>query len=355
MTADADTSKSSIFAADAAAIRSLMARRKGKRVYVTLQDLQDAVGTRDQARLYAAILPQLDAGLLQPLKSAKSNGSRVAPLFEKYRIVVPAPPRHDLTQLHPLLLSTGYLERQPARCDEHWNELLLLTQWLSSPDHNRDATLRERCWEVFGDEKAYESSCLRACIYHACGHDLRDVLVVLDDEPEELPFVVRRDPGSVTSIVVCENRDPYLSIRRGLLAGSTTLFGQPVDAVVYGRGDMVRQAGGASLRRALESMHADPSAVVWYWGDVDREGLAILVQLVDAGIARPFVPAYDAMLVTTDAKPPRPSPDGRDRETPDIEGLFAPELTRRLDAIARAGRLLPQEVLSAHAIRGAMA
>jgi hypothetical protein len=61
------------------------------------------------------------------------------------------------------------------------------------------------------------------------------------------------------------------------------------------------------------------------------------------------------MLVTTGAKPPRPSPDGRGRETPDIEGLFAPELTRRLDAIARAGRLLPQEVLSAHAIRGAMA
>ena len=59
----------------------------------------------------------LEEGTLSPLKTAKSNGSTEHPLFEKYRIVGKPAPTHDLTTLHPTLVTTTYLERNPTTCD----------------------------------------------------------------------------------------------------------------------------------------------------------------------------------------------------------------------------------------------
>ena len=132
------------------------------------------------------------------------------------------------------------------------------------------------------------------------------------------------------------------------------LFGQRVDAVVWGRGDVVRQAGGSALTQTLESMHAKGDAHVWYWGDIDREGLSILSALASAGLVRPLTEAYEAMLETTAARPPRTSPDERDHPIPDIGGLFDQDTAGRMVSIMEQGLLLPQESVSSHAIGEAM-
>lgn len=340
--------------ADASKIESFITKRKHGKGYITLENLQDILGTRDQGRIYAAVSPLLEEDAIVPLKNAKGNGSMTVPLFQKYRITPPDVPTHDLTQLNPLLLSTSYLEHHPAPCHEWWAELRMLSSWLSDGRHVRDASLRERCWEVFGNEKAAEIKGLRKCVYNACGKELRDVLMVFDDSPEDLPFVVRPGSSCPSHVIVSENRDPYLSVRRGLLSGKTTLFGVPVDAVVYGRGNVARQNGGASLNLALESMCATKDATVLYWGDIDREGLSILASLCSTNAVRPFVRAYELMLEATKTHAPRTSPDGRKMTVPDIEGLFEHELKSRLLAIADEECLLPQEAIASRAIMEAM-
>ena len=340
----ADTSKIAIF----------ITKRKHGKGYVTLDNLQEILSTRDQGRIYAAVSPLLEKGAIAPLKNAKSNGSITAPLFQKYRITPPDVPTHNLTQLNPLLLSTGYLEHHPAPCHEWWAELLMLSSWLSDGCRARDATLRERCWEVFGNEKAADITGFRKCVYNACGRELRDVLMVFDDSPEDLPFVVRPGTSRPSHVIVSENRDPYLSVRRGLLDGKAMLFGMSVDAAVYGRGNVARQNGGASLSLALESMCASKDAAVLYWGDIDREGLSILSSLCSTNGVQPFARAYELMLEATRTHAPRTSPDGRDMTIPDIEGLFEHELKLRLLEIADEGRLLPQEVVSSRVILEAM-
>ena len=335
-------------------IEAYIANKKHGKGFITLENLRQIVGSRDQASIFAAIKPLLDSGMVEPLKSARNNGSSLTPLFEKYRIVPKAVAKHELTELHPILLSTGYLERNPSTCDKWWTELSQLSAWLSEGEHVRDKTLRERCWEVFGNEKAIEVKGLGQCVYNSCNRDLRDLLLAFDDAPEDLPYVVRPGVRNPRTVLVSENRDPYLAVRRGLLSGKTTLYGAPIDAVVYGRGNVVRQNGGASLRFTLESMGAETDVSVLYWGDIDREGLSILASLYAAANVLPFTPAYEAMLDAAALHAPRNSPDGRDLPIPNIDNLFEGELRSRILKVVDEGRLLPQETISSRAVLEAM-
>lgn len=330
-------------------IEGLIRRRKT----VTLEELSTRLDTNDWGRIHAAITPLLEEGTLVPLKTAKSNGSTEHPLFEKYRIASEPVPAHDLTALHPALVTSTYLERHAVECDKWWSELTLLSAWLGKGHSERDATLRERCWEVFGNEKVYESRGLSACVRNTSGQELRELLVVREDAPEDLPFVVAPDVAAPACVVVVENRDPYLAIRSQLLAGRRTLFGEPVDAVVCGYGSKVRQVKGAPLRFALESMRAIQNARVLYWGDIDREGLVILAELCDEGLVEPFAAAYEVMTQARRSDP-RPSPDGRGLPMPSLDGILAGNLRNRVEAIARDGLLLPQECVCFREIEEAM-
>ena len=338
---------------DSAIIMEHVAHRKHGKGYLTLDDVQRLIASRSHERLFEALRPLVDAGILTPTKNARRSGSTLQPLFEKYRIQMSAPAPHDLTELNPLLVSTRYLERSPKATDAWWDELCALSRWLTQPRQGT-ATLRERCWEVFGDEKASERAGLASCIRKATGYDLRDLLDVREDEPEDLPLYVREGTARPRHIVVSENRDPYLSIRRGLAKGATTLLEEPIDAVVWGCGDRIRQGRGAALARALETMHADAGARVLYWGDIDREGLTILVELAGERLVEPFDAAYERML-KEDRHEPRGSPDGRDLTVPDLSGGFeSGKLADRLTEIASLSKLLPQEVLCSASIEGAM-
>ena len=338
---------------DAQRLQDFIVRRKRPGAYLGLEAIREVVGTRDNARLFQAISPLVEAHVMEPTKNARRGGSAHMPLFEKYRVRAEPPKPHDLTELNPILVATGHLERHPVECDRWWAELCTLSRWLETPPVG-DATLRERCWEVFGDEKATEGTGLGGLIAAASGADVHDLLRAREDEPEDLPLCVRENVTAPASVVVSENRDPYLAIRRGLVADAHTLFGVEVDAVVWGRGYGVAQWRGRALARALETMHAAPGARVLYWGDIDRAGLTILSTLFEEGLASPLVPAYEAMLAAA-GHGPRVSPDGRDLEMPDLTGAFEEPLAARLAAIAEDGRLLPQEALSARAIREAMA
>ncbi len=338
---------------DCELVREYIEGLRRRRKTVTLEELSTRLDTNDWGRIHAAITPLLEEGTLVPLKTAKSNGSTEHPLFEKYRIASEPVPAHDLTALHPALVTSTYLERHAVECDKWWSELTLLSAWLGKGHSERDATLRERCWEVFGNEKVYESRGLSACVRNTSGQELRELLVVREDAPEDLPFVVAPGVIAPTSVVVVENRDPYLAIRRQLLAGHRAIFGMPVDAVVCGYGNKVRQAKGASLRFALESMHTAPDVRVLYWGDLDREGLAILAALRDEGLVEPFTAAYEAMTHARRSEP-RPSPDGREMPTPSLDGIFEGSLRDRIEAIARDEMLLPQECVSFRAMGKAM-
>lgn len=334
-------------------VREYVEGLRRRRKTVTLEELAACLSTNDWERIHVAIAPLLEAGTLTPLKTAKGNGSTEHPLFEKYRIASKPVPTHDLTTLHPTLVTSTYLERHAAECDRWWSELVSLSTWLRKGQPKRDATLRERCWEVFGNEKASESRGLSACVRNTSGRELRELLMVREDAPEDLAFVVAPDVTSPASVVVVENRDPYLAIRSQLLAGHRTLFGVPVDAVVCGYGNKVRQAKGVSLRFALESMQAAQDVHVLYWGDIDREGLTILAALHDNGLAEPFTAAYEAMIQARRSKP-RPSPDDRELPMPSLDGIFAGELRDRIESIARGGMLLPQECVSFRTIGEAM-
>ena len=338
---------------DALRLQDYIVQKKKPRSYLTLETIREVIGTRDNARLFTAIAPLVGACVLEPTKSARRGGTAACPLFEKYRVQAEPPESHDLTELNPILVATGHLERHPVECDRWWAELRTLSRWLEAPT-TREATVRERCWEIFGDEKAAEGTGLGRLIAAASGRDLHDLLRAREDEPEDLPLCVRANAAAPVCVVVSENRDPFLAIRRGLVAGAHGIFGTEVDAVVWGRGNAVTQWQGAALVRALETMHAAPGVRVLYWGDIDRAGLTILSTLCEAGLVAPLVPAYEAMLALS-THAPRISPDGRDLAVPDLTDVFEKPLATRLVDIAARGLLLPQEALDACAIEEAMA
>lgn len=101
---------------DVAKAREYVERLRRKRKTVKLDELASCLATSDWTKIHAAIEPLLADGTLTPPRTAKSNGSVEHPLFEKYRIKDEPVPAHDLTILHPMLVTSSYLERHPVEC-----------------------------------------------------------------------------------------------------------------------------------------------------------------------------------------------------------------------------------------------
>ena len=90
--------------------------------------------------------------------------------------------------------------------------------------------------------------------------------------------------------MILENKDPFFSMRNYLLNGHTEIFGA-------GKG-IIRSFQDFDL--CAEPYMKHPENTIYYFGDLDYEGIGIYENLAEKFRSRwkilPFVPAYQAML-----------------------------------------------------------
>ena len=172
----------------------------------------------------------------------------------------------DIKYTFSTMISVDYYLAHPDMYEKDRNWVLMLNQYLKK---HTDAlltpeSLNERSFEIWHREKFLD-----------------------------------REQGK--NILILENKDPFFSMRNYLLNGHKEIFGAEIGTLIYGAGKgIIRSFQDFDL--CAEPYMKHPENTIYYFGDLDYEGIGIYENLAEKFRSRwkiiPFVPAYQAMLET---------------------------------------------------------
>lgn len=180
----------------------------------------------------------------------------------------------------------------PLQTERNIDRLHMLDSWFARTGTHLPiaATLNQRAYEIFNDEKALSEHLDGSFgrLLKRIGVD-NDALHIIDLDRQRLEAFIPH--GSVAPILVVENGDTYESLKYVLgEAGRDRVLGQQLGGIVYGAGGAVCTPG--LLDETLAGVNYRKDHVL-YWGDIDRSGVAEVSRArevcnVSIRLAKPF-------------------------------------------------------------------
>lgn len=242
----------------------------------------------------------------------------------------------------------------PAVFDAYRSRLEDLSNWLGKRRETAaGATLKQRSYEIWGDEKMLQSRAPGmkdpfGLVLTKCLHlDIYRLLKINYDSGDDFEAFIL--PGS-GSVVVSENRDMYHDIRNMLQGkGPFRLCGETVRGTVFGEGRRVLEQ---EFGRFLESSSIGGTDVL-YIGDIDRAGLWLLDQVRTHYGFRSFAGLYSLMAVEHMNRRERGlplneygdvQPEGIDMSR--LSDAFQPWATFEIARCMNESIRIPQEIIS---------
>ncbi|HEY9071258.1 MAG TPA: Wadjet anti-phage system protein JetD domain-containing protein [Candidatus Ozemobacteraceae bacterium] len=298
---------------------------------------------QEYSECFDAVTKAISNGMLTPVKSSGGNG-RVPPLAARYRITPPQSSasdelRHSLLSL-PLPLRGDHYAFHPAHYTEDRDLIESIAAYVRRRGRETPCVIpaNERSFELFGNEKMLLGrgvSVLRR---------LGATLDILDCYKTSEPFVCYPFAPVPQVVLISENRDPFSSLNTIFRTSSRRLGVHTIDALIYGEGRKILK----SISFSREILNPDPASLLFlYWGDLDAEGIAILLELRRAWPELRIEPAgllYETMLARMPAAPPSPR-STRSFDIAPFFDLLPPGIAQQADQLIRSGRYLPQEAV----------
>jgi Protein of unknown function C-terminus (DUF2399) len=280
----------------------------------------------DRRTLLAAAVEELVTAGVITRSAGEDRGRPPLPKHvDRVRVVGSAPPPARPQPWHPELAWAARRRLTGAQ-----EELLrAVNRWLfDGGTRAPEAPLRERAWEITGDEKAFDRGLVA---------DGSLTPAVLRAERVVLPLHTERVGGGPVCLVV-ENADTFDSLCRALTASP---------------GDVGRVAWGAggAFGASVLSLLADPPGAIRYFGDLDPAGLripaaaSVLAQEHGLPPVRPATGLYAALLERGLARARRGARTVAGDGPDDLVAWLDPEHRERARAVLAAGDRLAQEAL----------
>lgn len=335
--------------------------------YISLPDLAALLGVNeaDAEIIYRLATGLIEQGLLEPVKSAGTNGNIKYPLQKKYRILAggsagaegaaDAVASEKLDRLHPALLKSGFLLSHPREYRKNEYVIDSLNRFLFSGRPGEAVSRKERSFEIFRREKLLDDSGVKTLLRKL---QIKDADLGFYDTPEYCFHDYIPERKEKLTLLICENKDIWFNIRRCMFEDHyRSLFGVKIDGVVYGCGNKVSHKEGALVEYVR--FMGNPNVSFLYWGDIDRAGFEIYRRAKEANASLSislFLPGYRKMIERA-----RELGDGagmdRGRQTEglppgkagssfrDLTKEFSPEERAFLDSVFERDGLIPQEII----------
>lgn len=299
------------------------------------------VGDPAQASMLAAALDTLVGRDVIELPVGAWDNSTTPPLPRS--ITVPSArraPRSRSWDRFPWCPELGWAASLPSLTDARFEDLIAINDWVIRSRGREEPVLpmRYRSVQLFGDEKHLER--LARTTLFGPGRLSFDDLACVRIPPPLAAAVIAPGPD----ILVLENSDTYWTAIDVLRACS----GHPVGVVAWG--------AGRAFPSQVPALKVDVAGrgqaegVIWYWGDLDPDGLVIASEAAVAGElnelrVRPADALWEAM-----AERPVQDPGTVDwTAAPGEEWLGSP-LWHRLGHIRSVGGRVAQESVAAAAL-----
>ena len=135
-------------------------KKYGKKT-ISKMDMETVFATSSDEELFEIISVLSEQQILFPIKSSKTNGNRLYPIYLKYKVSLPQDTYEselkEISALHPLLQSNGYLQSKPEEYKKYRLQLQKLDRYLFYRSENEISISRkERSFEIFDEEKALD-------------------------------------------------------------------------------------------------------------------------------------------------------------------------------------------------------
>lgn len=319
---------------------------------ITLETLLAKRRQADYRQQYTYIMGLLETGRIRPLKASGKNGKKPA-LYREYWLV------EEKEEFGPLLeelkfqmvpsISIDYYLAHPKVYQEERQWVRMLNEWLQNGrDQNRVLeSVNERSFEIWGREKFLTKEQGKKILKH-CGIPMETLQIYETTEPLSYYVHTRMVPQN---LLILENKDTFYSMRRHLLDGKETILGVPVGTLIYGAGKGILRSF-QDFDLCVEPYMIDGRNRIWYFGDLDYEGIGIWEKLSELcrpkREIRPFVPAYEAMLQKAEKRKHLPvTKEQQNRKIGDgFFRAFSRETAERMKRILEQDTYIPQEILN---------
>jgi hypothetical protein len=235
----------------------------------------------------------------------------------------------------------GWVASLPTLTDARFDDLVAVNTWLiqTRGDQTPIVPMRYRSAQLFGDEKRLEN--ISRTNLFGVGRLSLELLSCVRIPP---PLAAAR-VGDGPDILVVENSDPYW-------VAVKTLHSCPPHSV-----GVVAWGAGKSFPSQVPTLTVDVAGygpaegTVWYWGDMDPDGLAIATEaarLSKSGGGPPIRPA--TRLWAAMAESPVQSAGTIDWTNAPGRHWLGAELSARLDQVRTASGRVAQEAVPSTAI-----
>lgn len=321
---------------------------------ICLNDIESRYKLQSYKELYDKVLSLIQNEKIKPVKASGKNGKKPA-LYNEYWIMNAQEDNseeiEELSYLFVPMISTHYYLNhiQQYREDRTW--VLLLNQYLKT---NRSElqipkSMNERSFEIWHREKFLKEEQGKK-ILKRCGISLEALNLYETTEPLAYYVQTRVIPQNM---LIVENKDTFYSMRRRLLSGNSLILGKNIGTLIYGAGKGIfRSFQDFSL--CTEPYMRERENVIYYFGDMDYEGIAIyesLAALFDKECKiEVFTEGYLKMLEKAEVIGEEQLPAMKLGQNQNIGTCFWDSFPKdravRMQKLLKNERYIPQEILS---------
>lgn len=250
------------------------------RVYITVDDIENFYNLREYPDLVKIVISLVEKGDIIPIKPKDTNGKHPA-LCKKYKVITKkideTPYLEELRTELPPSFSIDYYRRNVDKYIQHQKYILALSNYFK---FNKSllftkASINERSFEIWGEEKFLKDNPLAKMILKNLGLTIEQLNVYKTPEPF---FYYTNEDAEKQNILIIENKDTWYTMRELLREGQTDFFGVSIGTIVYGEGKKILH-GFTDLENNNEACFTNPKNAYYYFGDIDYEGAFIYVDL----------------------------------------------------------------------------
>lgn len=225
--------------------------------------------------LFYKIIRELEQeNILKPY-GKNTNAMMFKSVSLKFKIINYDKNEEELSQedkhfLHSLSskINTAFYFKNIKELEKDKDNLIKLSNFLNSINKNVPyISLNERSYELFGYEKCLSGAGVTSSLLQRTKITLEDINCFETYTPLQCHMMYNFYKKEERTILIVENLDTYWSFHRAMNESS---LGDKIDMLVYGCGN--KSAGNFRFHRHYSITHNDK---IYYFGDIDPEGLAI--------------------------------------------------------------------------------
>ena len=310
---------------------------------ITFQELSDLYISLEYDELVIKVEEFVNKGLLEPKLRSGTNG-RNPILYKKYGI---NKPKEDFSETIKEIktlnafFSINYYLNKPKEYQKAREYIQKLNTYIT---YNMDRlnipmSINERSFEIWGEEKYLRKA-------HSLLSNLGISIEKLNVYNTPEPFFSEIISRTSNVVLIIENKDTWFTLNKILREGNKPVLGVDIGLLIYGEGNKIVSSIEYLQHPDFNFLNAP---TIYYWGDIDFEGINIFYRLGKKVKLSLFTNAYEDMLNRIDDINNLKEMKDKQNETKELDKFvsnFNDFYKDKIKEILYKNKYIPQEIIN---------